>query len=51
MIADCGHESPKSELWPSENGGTCCQVCWEGECAESFWRFVAAVWVGLEESQ
>lgn len=30
--------------WPSETeDNALCQMCWESECAESFWQFVAAM--------
>lgn len=26
------------EGWPGKNGGELCQLCWEAECSESWWR-------------
>lgn len=28
--------------WPGSNGGELCQMCWEAECSESWWRMVEA---------
>ena len=29
--------------WPSEDGRVLCQMCWERECSESWWRMVVAI--------
>lgn len=26
--------------WPGNNSGELCQMCWEAECSESWWRMV-----------
>jgi hypothetical protein len=38
--------------WPSRNGGTVCQTCWERECSELWWKHIEAMHEAglLEES-
>ena len=28
--------------WPGNDGGDLCQMCWERECSESWWRAMKA---------
>lgn len=35
----CGEES---DGWPGEKGGELCQMCWETQCSESWWRMLGA---------
>lgn len=30
-----------SDGWPDTNGGELCQMCWEADCSESWWKMVA----------
>ena len=36
--AACGEPA---DGWPANDGGELCQMCWELECSEDWWRLVA----------
>jgi formylmethanofuran dehydrogenase subunit E len=47
--ADCGENiPPDSVLWPNEKGEPLCQMCWEKECARSWWEQAAPHWIEPE---
>ena len=29
--------------WPGNDGGELCQICWEAECSESWWRMAQSL--------
>lgn len=29
--------------WPGKDGQPVCQMCWEAQCSESWWRMVAVL--------
>jgi hypothetical protein len=37
MNCKCGEPH---DGWPGEGDGQLCQMCWEAECDESWWRMV-----------
>lgn len=41
--SQCSDEIPDpSERWPDGDGGTLCQMCWEGHCSEKWWKMLEA---------
>ena len=36
----CARCGEPSDGWPANDGGELCQMCWEAECSESWWRMV-----------
>ena len=31
--------------WPGKDGRELCQMCWEGQCSDSWWQMMEQLWV------
>ena len=40
MCARCKQEP--HDGWPDGRGGQLCQMCWEAQCSDSWWRMMDA---------